>query len=114
MFEITKKSTEELTKVDIYRMVRDSQIKSFKDVEDGTVIPVAKWLVFEDTKEDTGETNTILSVMDNDNNVYSAQSATLMRSFFEIVNIMDGDSFSIVKMSGKTKSNRDFINCGLA
>ena len=35
------------------------------------------------------------------------------RSFIEIFELMDGESFSIIKKSGETKAGRDFINCVL-
>ena len=48
-----------------------------------------------------------------DRNVYSCQSKTFRESFIQIYNLMDGEPFAVKKISGKTKNNRDYINCTL-
>lgn len=45
--------------------------------------------------------------------VYCRQSTTFKRSMKDIQNIMNGKPFSIIKISGKTKAGRDYINCTL-
>ena len=54
-----------------------------------------------------------MSIITPDNRVYSCQSATFKRSVKDIANIMKDKDFTIIKTSGKTKSNRDYINCVL-
>lgn len=70
------------------------------------------WCVYEETK-DEGDTVTILSIIDNETkNVYACQSATFRKSFLDISEIFDeGEAYSIIKISGKTKAGRDYINC---
>ena len=65
-----------------------------------------------------GEVNTIHSILTTDGRAIAFQSKTFAKSLEDIAEIMtDGDwnePFSIIKISGKTKSGRDFINCALA
>lgn len=108
-----KETSREFDKVEQYLMTVSPAMKSMKDVEDGTKITVAGALMFEDTKENTGETVEVLSIITPDKQVYSCQSATFKRSLKDIANIMDGQEFTIIKTSGKTKAGRDYIDCQL-
>ena len=112
MVEI-KECSREFTEVEQYLMTIAPSITSIKDVPDGTHITVDGILTFDDTKDSTGETSEILSVITPEKKVYSCQSATFKRSIRDISIIMKGKSFTIVKTSGKTKAGRDFINCEL-
>lgn len=110
--EIIKKSRE-LSKVELYKMTMDAGIESMNRIEDGTLIDVDAVVTFIDTNSN-GEEVKITSVMDKDGNVFAFQSETFRHSLENIMSIMDGDDFSIIKESGKTKSGRSFINCRLA
>ena len=112
MIEI-KEQSREFDEVEQYLMTISPAIKSMKDVADGTKITVAGTLTFEDTKETSGEVVEVLSILTPDNEVYSCQSATFKRSVRDIANIMHGKEFTIIKTSGKTKANRDYIDCQL-
>ena len=111
MIKITEKSRE-FTKVEQYLMTVAPSIISAKDVEDGTKITVTGVLEFTDIKDDGTETE-IMSIITPDNGVYSCQSSTFKRSIHDIMEIMDGEPFTIVKTSGETKAGRDYINCFL-
>lgn len=111
MITITNKS-KELTKVEEYLMTLDPGIISIKDIDDGTIIEVDAFIEFEDTKDD-GDTSSIMSVITPDKKVYACQSATFKRSLKDIAGIMDGEPFSIEKISGVTKNDRKFVNCKL-
>ena len=102
----------DFTEVEQYLMTLDRGIKSLKDVEDNTSIPVAGYLTFTDEK-DNGDSVYILSIITPDNEVFSCQSATFKRSFDSITNIMHGKQFSIIKVSGTTKNGRPYIDCAL-
>ena len=105
-----KERSREFTKVEEYLMTVAPSIISMKDVEDGTVIPFDGSITFMDIKDD-GEESEILSIITPDKKVYSLQSQTFKRSLNDIISIMGEQKFSIVKISGKTKAGRDFINC---
>lgn len=109
MINIT--TNQEYNEIEKYLMTISPAIVSMKNVSDGTKIQVKKYMLFQDVKENTGEVVEILSILTLDNQVYSAQSGTLKRSFLDIVDIMGDKPFTIIKTSGKTKAGRDFINC---
>lgn len=102
----------DFTEVEQYLMTIDRGIKSLKDVEDNTSIPVAGYLSFTDVKEN-GDNVDILSIITPDNQVFSCQSPTFKRSFDNITNIMHGKQFSINKVSGTSKNGRPYIDCSL-
>lgn len=108
------KPSKELNVIDTYLMTLSPAIKMLKDVPDGTVIKVAAYATYTDEKEDgKGEDAHLLTIMTPEHVVYSCQSATFKRSFFEIAKLFEGE-FPIIKTSGITKSGRDYINCELA
>ena len=106
-----KETSREFDEVEQYLMTISPAIISMKDVEDGTSIAVDGTLLFEDEKED--KTVEILSIITPDKQVYSCQSATFKRSLGDIVRIMNGKPFSVLKMSGTTKAGRPYIDCQL-
>ena len=108
-----KEMSREFNEVEQYLMTIAPSIISMKDVEDGDHITVDGILMFDDTKEDTGETVEVMSIITPEKHVYSCQSATFKRSVRDISNIMKGKPFTVIKTSGKTKANRDYINCVL-
>lgn len=112
MVEITRESRDFST-VERYLMTVAPGITSLKDVPDGTSIPVAGIIEFNDVKETTGEVAEIISIITPDKKVYSAQSKTVKRSLSDIEKIMEGEQFSVIKTSGLTKAGRTFINVEL-
>lgn len=111
MVEI-KEMSREFTKVEKYLMTTAPDIEPLKNIADGESIPVDGYLIFDDVKDD-GQRQEILSIITPDKKVYSGQSATFIQSLKDIENVMEGEKFSIVKISGKTKAGRDYINCTL-
>lgn len=112
MVEI-KSMSREFNEVEKYLMTIAPQIVSLKDVKDGERITVDGVMMFDDIKESTGEVVEVMSIITPSKQVYSCQSATFKRSITDISNIMGGKPFTVIKTSGKTKSNRDYINCVL-
>ena len=108
-----KEMSREFSMVEQYLMTIAPSIVSMKDVKDGEHITVDGILVFDDVKEGTGETVTVMSIITPDKKVYSCQSATFKRSINDIANIMKDKPFTVIKTSGKTKNKRDYINCVL-
>lgn len=113
--KILEQRGKELSKREIYKMSKDNGLVMMKNVEDNTLIDVVATLKFVDEKEN--DDTTIYSVMDKDGICYAFQSKTFYDSLMDIMDIMEdetSDYVSIIKISGKTKSGRDFINCKLA
>lgn len=104
--------SKDFTEVEKYLMTLDRGIRSLKDVEDNTSIPVAGYLTFTSEKEN-GDSVDILSIITPNNVVFACQSATFKRSFDNIFNIMHGKQFSVIKVSGTTKAGRPYIDCAL-
>lgn len=107
--------SKEISAAERYLMTASPDIVSVKDVEDGTVIPVKKWIIFEDAKQDDSVIE-ILSIMTENGEVFSTQSATFKESFSDIVDCVADDGmekFAIVKRSGKSKAGRAFVTCTL-
>lgn len=106
---------------EIYRMTEDRSVVSVKDVADHTILNVNGFLMFEDTNAN-GDTSEILAIMGADENgeiiVWACQSATFKRSFMNIVDInaksgidIELEPIAIEKLSGKTKADRDYVDC---
>lgn len=109
---IIKEKSKEFTKSELYKMTKSPSIISVNNVEDNTELEVAGYLVFTDTNSN-GEDVEILSIMGTDGIVWCTQSETFKKNFLDIYSIFDGDIFTIVKLSGATKSGRPFVNCDL-
>ena len=107
MVEI-KEMSREFTKVEKYLMTTAPDIEPLKNIADDESIPVDGFLIFDDIK-DNGDTQEIVSIITPDKKVYSGQSATFKQSLKDIESVME--KFSIIKISGKTKVGRDYINC---
>lgn len=110
MTTITRTS-KELTKKEIFQMTMSQKIQKISDNK-GVVIDVAAFCFFTDEKSD-GESVDILSVMGDDGSVYATNSPTFQEDFTRLVEIMDGEDFSIEVISGIAKSGREFVTCAL-
>ena len=108
-----KTTSREFKPVEKYLMTTAPDITSIKDVADGEKIVVDGFLKFDDVKEKTGEVVEVLSLITPEKKVYSCQSATFKQSIDDIYEVMETTPFTIIKISGKTKAGRDFINCVL-
>ena len=113
---VINSQSKELTKVERYRLTLSPEIKTIQNLPDDTKIEVSAFCTFDDIDEDTGEVAHLLGILDPDGNSFVTQSATFKRSFMDIADIFaDGkESFAIRKISGKTNSGRDYVNCVLA
>lgn len=115
--KIVTKSKEDFTKVELYRMTKSPSIVSVKALEDGATITPAGWLTFDDENA-RGETSHMLSIIGTDafgqEMVWSCQSRTFKDNFMDLWNMLDGEEFTLKKISGVTKAGRDYVNCDLA
>lgn len=113
MLEIIRKSDDEMSKKDVFILTKNQKIRTVKSLENGTKINVKHWIEFSDVNSGTGEKVEILSMMDNNGECFATNSKSFKEMFFDIVDIMDGENFTIEKLGGKTKAGRDFVTCGL-
>lgn len=107
------KASREFNKVELYKMTQDQGAVSVKDVPDGTILPVSGYLLYEDV-DHRGETHELLSVLGEDGEVWTCQSATFKRSFTQMADLFEDVPFSIEKMSGVSKANKEYVDCCLA
>ena len=113
MMEILRKSDETMTKKDIFMLTKNQKIQTVKSLENGAKINVTHWIEFSDVNSSTGEKVEILSMMDDNGKCFATNSKSFKEMFFDIVDIMEGEDFTIEKLGGKTKAGRDFVTCGL-
>ena len=107
--EIIRSNIDAQDKREIYRMTKGESLK-VSEMEKGVTFPVDKWAIYRETKLDTkGEEKevTILSVVSGGLK-FSTNSATFIRSFEEIVDIMGSEPFAIILRSGTTKAGRTY------
>lgn len=107
------KASREFNKVEVYKMTQDQGAFAVKNVPDGTVLPVSGYLLYEDVNH-KGENQELLSVLGEDGTVWTCQSATFKRSLMQMADLFEDEPFSIKKMSGVTKANKDYVDCCLA
>lgn len=114
---ITSKSSESFTKAEIYRMTKSPSIVSVKTVADDTTMSPIGWLTFDD-ENNKGEVSHMLSIIgvgeDGQEVVWSCQSQTFKDNFMDLWNMFDGEPFTLIKLSGKSKAGREYVNCDLA
>lgn len=105
-------------KKQVYRMTKGDSLK-IDGIDKGTVVPVDKYALFTETKErnkQDGSVETyeqqVLTIVSG-NHKFGTISATFIRSFLEILDIMGDDPFGIVITGGESKGGRHFVNCEL-
>lgn len=109
--KVLQTSTETITKLDTFKMTQGSQIQKVSD-NNGKMITPSKWIVYEDVdKKNPDQVNTILSVMDTDGNVYATNSKTFREMFLNIEQIMEGEQYDLLIVSGTSKNGRTFYTC---
>lgn len=105
-------------KKQVYRMTKgDSQ--KIEGLEKGLSIPVDQYALYtevKDRKKQDGTTEqydqTVLTFTSGPHK-FGTISATFIKSFLEVVEIMDGDPFAIIITGGESKSGRKYVNCEL-
>lgn len=105
-------------KKQVYRMTKgDSQ--KIEGLEKGLSIPVDNFALYTETKDrkkQDGTTEqyeqTVLTFTSGPHK-FGTISTTFIKSFLEIVDIMEGDPFAIIITGGESKSGRKYVNCEL-
>lgn len=113
--EILKSNLDLKNKVDIYRLTRASGVM-VQDAPEGLSVPVIKWALYNDPKvqkDGTMKDNQVLSFVDPAGVKYSTVSATFIREFEVIVEIMDPDPFAILLKHGTTNAGKPYVTCEL-
>ena len=107
--EILRKSKEELTAREQYKLTKNKKSISVKDAV-GMQIKVNLWCQYQDQNQ-KGEIVTVLAIMADDGEVYTTVSEVFTRSFFDIVDTFKDDLPEVVIIDGTTKSGRTYYDC---
>lgn len=109
MITVTNTYGVELDNITTYCMTIDKDIKSIKDLPDGSEIEVDKLLDFIDEKED-GTAVELFSIMATDGAVYATNSKTFREDVINISKVFEGSDVkpTIIKMSDTSRSGRTF------
>lgn len=105
-------------KKQVYRMTKgDSQ--KIDGLEKGLSLPVDNFALYTETKDrkkQDGTTEqyeqTVLTFTSGPHK-FGTISATFIKSFLEIADIMGEDKFAIIITGGESKSGRKYVNCEL-
>ena len=105
-------------KKQVYRMTKGDSLK-IDGLEKGVSLPVDLYALYDDVKtrrkQDGSEeeyTQRVLTFTSGGHK-FGTISATFIRSFLEIVDIMGDDAFTIIVTGGKSKNGRHYVNCEL-
>lgn len=113
-----KTSIDTTNKKAVYRMTKGDSLK-IEGLEKGLSLPVENYALYTEDKTvkkqdgttDT-KTDTVLTFISGGHK-FGTISATFIRSFMEIVEIMEDEPFAIVITGGTSKSGRAYVNCEL-
>lgn len=99
----------------VYRLCKSASAQ-VQTLEPGVSLPVEKWAFYTDaTKSRDGSEGEreVLSFTTPDGGKFSTISPTFIRSFMEIVELMEDDPFAIIITGGTSKGGRKFVDCEL-
>ena len=113
-----KTNIDTVNKKEVYRLTKgDSQ--KIEGLDYGLSIPVEKYALYtevQDRNKQDGTTEqydqTVLTFTSGGCK-FGTISATFIKSFMEIVELMAGDPFAIIITGGQSKSGRKYVNCEL-
>lgn len=98
-----------------YKLTRSSGMM-VQEAPAGLSVPVQSWALYNDPKTDkNGESkeNMVLSFIDPAGVKYSTISATFIREFLNIAQLMNGEAFAVILVHGTTKGGKAFVTCEL-
>lgn len=113
-----KTNIDETNKKQVYRMTKGDSAK-IEGIEKGVSLPVELYALYDELKtrkkqDGTEEeyTQRVLTFTSGGHK-FGTISATFIRSFLEIVEIMDGEPFAVIITGGQSKNGRNYVNCEL-
>ena len=102
-----------------YALTKSPKIQRMSDIV-GSVISVKAYAVYTDEDKE-GKSRVILSIMDQDGDVYATNSVSFAREFADIVSMCEqcdgldlAEALSSIEiMSGTSKSGRTYLTCAM-
>jgi hypothetical protein len=105
-------TSKELNAQERYFLTMAPSVQKMKDAV-SQEIEVSAWCVYEDVNS-KGENQTILSIATPENEVFATNSPTFIEDFLSMNFMFEGcgEKVSAIKViSGRSKSDREFITC---
>lgn len=112
--EIIKTNADVSNKKLLYKLTKSAAL-NVKDAERGTTFPVDAFALYDEekiVKDGTTKTERVLSIISGDMKLATV-SATFIKSFVDIVELMDGEPFAIIITGGTSKGGREYVDCEL-
>ena len=113
-----KTNIDETNKKQVYRMTQGDSA-TIEGIEKGVSLPVELYALYDEDKtrkkQDGSEeeyTQRVLTFTSGGHK-FGTISATFIKSFLDIVEIMEDEPFAIIITGGRSKNNRDYVNCEL-
>lgn len=117
MYEVKiVEASRELTKKETYKATDFAgNLKLDKELSEGNEIKInVDYFVKCSVTNDDGESYDVIVVVDKDGKRYSTGSSSFMNSFDRIVEVMDGEDFSVIAFKRESKkSGKTYICCTL-
>lgn len=113
--EILRSNVDVTNKRSIYKLTKSSSTM-VQEAPAGLSVPVEIWALYNDPKQQkdgTFKENKVLSFVDTSGVKYSTISATFIREFLDIADIMGDDPFAIILIHGTTRGGKPFVSCEL-
>lgn len=110
---IIKTSNDNMTTKDLYDMTMSPTIGKMSAIVEDAALYVKCYVLREDVNSN-GEPVRILTIMDDDGNVYGTNSHTFIEDFLNILTLCEatGDKLTSVSVRHATSKNgRSFIQC---
>ena len=116
--EFLKTNIDRTDKKQVYRMTKGDSLK-VDGIEKGVTIPIDKYALYDEVKQRNKSDGSVedytqrVLTFTSGPQKFGTISATFIKSFCEIVDIMQDDAFAIIIIGGETKSGRHYVNCEL-
>ena len=109
--EIIIASRNDIDKRTLFKMTKGKDNINVKSMEDGEIFSPVDFVVYRETNS-KGDEVEILSILAADDRVICAQSDTFKTSFMEVWDTFEREC-EIKKISGVSKSGREYVDCTL-
>lgn len=116
--QFIKTNIDETNKKQVYRMTKGDSAK-IEGIEKGVSLPVELYALYDDVKTRNKQDGSVeeytqrVLTFTSGGHKFGTISATFIKSFLEIVEIMDGEPFAIIITGGESKQGRKYVNCEL-
>lgn len=108
---IIETSNSEMDKRTVFKMTKGKDTINARTMPDREIFTAQEYLIYQE-ENSKGEEVEILAILTEDGRVICAQSNTFKNSFLEVWEAF-GRGCECMKISGESKSGREYIDCTL-